>query len=67
MLDRITQRTKSTRDTGFVSTNKLGQRVNRVENLFTLGTSHLDNEECSLAHQAIRALGIVHVDHQARI
>lgn len=67
VLDRIAQRVKETRDSGFTATNAKGQRVNRVETLFTLGTSHLDNEECSLVHQAIRALGVVHVDHQARI
>jgi formate dehydrogenase major subunit len=67
VLDRIAQRVKETRDKGFVTTNEKGQLVNRVENLFALGTSHMDNEECSLTHQAMRALGIVHMDHQARI
>lgn len=66
-LKRIAQRVKETRDQGFMTTNAKNQRVNRLENLFTLGTSHMDNEECSLVHQAMRALGVVHVDHQARI
>jgi formate dehydrogenase major subunit len=67
MLDRIATRVKETRDKGFITTNAKGQRVNRLENLFTLGTSHMDNEECALVHQAVRALGVVHLDHQARI
>lgn len=67
MLDRIAHRVKQTRDTGFSVTNAAGQRVNRLENLFTLGTSHMDNEECALVHQGVRALGGVHLDHQARI
>ena len=67
VLDRIAQRIKETRDKGFIKTNAKGQQVNRLENLFTLGTSHMDNEECSLVHQAVRALGVVHLDHQARI
>ena len=66
-LNRLAQLVKETRDQGFTTTNAKGQRVNRAENLFTLGTSHMDNEECSLVHQGIRALGVVHVDHQARI
>ena len=67
MLDRIAHRVKETRDKGFTVTNAAGQRVNRLENLFTLGTSHMDNEECALVHQGVRALGGVHLDHQARI
>jgi len=27
----------------------------------------MDNEECALVHQAMRGLGVVHMDHQARI
>ena len=67
VLNRITERIKKTRDKGFINANAKGQRVNRLESLFALGTSHMDNEECALVHQGIRALGVVHVDHQARI
>lgn len=66
-LDRIARRVKETRDKGFIKTNAKGQSVNRVENIFALGTSHMDNEECALVHQAVRSLGIVYTDHQARI
>jgi formate dehydrogenase major subunit len=34
--------------------------------MFFIGTSHADNEECAVATQMARGLGIVHVDHQAR-
>jgi formate dehydrogenase major subunit len=67
VLDRIAERVKQTRDKNFKTTNAKGQRVNRIEGLFALGTSHMDNEECSLVHQAMRSLGVVHLDHQARI
>ena len=67
MLDRIARRVKETRDKHFVTTNAEGLKVNRLEKLFTLGTSHMDNEECALVHQAMRGLGVVHMDHQARI
>ena len=67
VMERMTELVKTTRDKGFLETNDKGQRVNRLEGLFTLGTSHMDNEECALVHQAMRALGVVHIDHQARI
>jgi formate dehydrogenase major subunit len=67
VLDRIAMRVKETRDKGFIETNEKGQRVNRLENVFGIGTSHMDNEECSLTVQAMRALGLVYMDHQARI
>lgn len=67
VLDRIAERVKATRDKHFRLTNDKDQRVNRLEGLFALGTSHMDNEECALVHQAMRSLGVVHLDHQARI
>jgi formate dehydrogenase major subunit len=67
VLDRIAQRIKEGRDKNPQLNNAKGQAVNRLEKVFALGTSHMDNEECSLTHQAMRALGVVHMDHQARI
>ncbi len=67
ILKRIAARVKETRDQGLIRTNARGEQVNRLENLFSLGTSHMDNEECALVHQAMRGLGVVHMDHQARI
>lgn len=66
-LDRIAKLTKETRDKGFIAKNAKGQTVNRVESLFQLGTSQMDNEECSVTHQMLRGLGVVHMDHQARV
>ncbi len=67
MLKRIAERVKETRDRDFKTTNDKGQTVNRVESIFQLGTSQMDNEECSVAHQMLRGLGVVHIDHQARV
>jgi formate dehydrogenase major subunit len=67
VLERIAQRVKDTRDRGFMRYNGKGQEVNRVESIFQLGTSQMDNEECALSHQFLRGLGVVHMDHQARI
>ncbi len=66
-LQEISKRVKKTRDSKFIPQNDKGQTANRVESMFLLGTSHADNEECALAHQAARALGIVYMDHQARV
>jgi formate dehydrogenase major subunit len=67
MYDRIARRIKDTRDKDLILKNKQGKTVNRLESMFLLGTSHAGNEECALAHQAMRGLGVVHMDHQARI
>lgn len=66
-LDRIARHVKTTRDRDFIATDSQGRRVNRLESMFQLGTSQMDNEECALSHQMLRGLGVVHMDHQARI
>lgn len=67
VLDRIAHRVKTTRDEDFKRFNAKGQEVNRVESIFHLGSSQMDNEECAVVHQGVRGLGLVHFDHQARI
>jgi len=67
VLERISRLVKDTRDKDFIAKNAKGQTVNRVEKMFHMGTSHADNEECAIIHQAMRGLGVVHMDHQARI
>jgi len=66
-IDRIAQRIKETRDRHFVELDGEGRRVNRLEAIASLGGAALDNEECSLIVKAMRALGLVYVEHQARI
>ena len=67
MLDRMARRIKDTRDKYFIEKNAKGQTVNRLEAVFQAGTSQMDNEECGVHHHMLRALGIVNMDHQARI
>lgn len=67
MMERIAQRIKEQRDKDFKVKNAQGQTVNRVESMFHLGSSQVSNEEAAVLHQMVRALGIVHFDHQARI
>ena len=66
-IDRIARKVKETRDRDLILKNEKGQTVNRLESLFQLGTSQMDNEECAMAHQMLRGLGVVHIDHQARV
>jgi formate dehydrogenase major subunit len=67
MLDKIARKIKDQRDHDFVLKNAEGLDVNRLESVFALGSSQMSNEECAVAHQSLRSLGIVHMDHQARV
>lgn len=67
MLETIARRVKDTRDKDFIFKNSKGQTVNRLESIFHMGTSHASNEECAVIHQMLRGLGVVHMDHQARV
>ncbi len=66
MLPRIASRVKATRDASF-QTEVGGGVVNRTEAIASLGGAALDNEECYLLAKLMRALGIVYLEHQARI
>ena len=66
VLPRIAQRVKATRDASFQA-EVGGVPVNRTEAIASLGGAALDNEECYLLAKLMRALGIVYLEHQARI
>jgi len=66
-LDKIAQRVKATRDAGFEHTNSQGQVVNRVTNMASLGSAAMDNEECWIYQALMRSIGLVYLEHQARI
>jgi anaerobic selenocysteine-containing dehydrogenase len=65
-LERIAARVKETRDKSF-KTNVNGITVNRSEAIACLGGSALDNEEAYLLVKLMKALGLVYIEHQARI
>jgi len=65
-LERIAARVKETRDKTFKTTAD-GRTVNRTEAIACLGGSALDNEEAYLLVKLMRALGLVYVEHQARL
>ena len=66
-MEQIAQRVKGTRDEHFITSDGDGRVVNRVEAIASLGGAALDNEECALIVKAMRALGLVYIEHQARI
>ncbi len=63
----IAKRVKQVRDESFQKTNAKGQIVNRTEALASVGSAAMDNEECWLYQTFLRALGLVYIEHQARI
>ena len=66
-LTQIAKKIKATRDKDFIVKNAKGQLVNRTESIAHMGSSKLDNEECWMVTTAMRALGLVQIDHQARV
>jgi len=66
-IDQIARRIKDTRDLSFVERDDNGRLVNRTDTIANLGGSALDNEECYLLAKLTRALGLVYIEHHARI
>lgn len=66
-LKTIAKRIKKDRDAGFVEKDAKGQLVNRCEGIASVGSAALDNEECWTYQAMLRALGLVYIEHQARI
>jgi len=66
-LTEIAKRVKATRDESFEFTNARGQVVNRTTAIASVGSAALDNEECWVYQALMRALGLVYIEHQARI
>ena len=66
-IEQIARRIKETRDKYLIETDGEGRTVNRLEAIASLGGAALDNEECSLIVKAMRGLGLVYIEHQARI
>lgn len=66
-IPRIARLIKDTRDKEFIAKNVKGELVNRCETIGHYGSSNVDNEECWLMTVKSRALGMVYIDHQARV
>ncbi len=66
-LTQIANRVKETRDADFTFKNDEGQVVNRTTAIASVGSAALDNEECWIYQALMRSLGLVYIEHQARI
>jgi formate dehydrogenase major subunit len=66
-ITTIADRIKATRDKYFTEKDSKGRVVNRTHAIAGLGGAALDNEECYLYGKLMRALGLVFIEHQARI
>ena len=66
-LGRIASNIKKSCDKSFVVSNADGKLVNRTDGIASVGSAALDNEECWLLQKFMRSLGIVAIEHQARI
>ncbi len=66
-LPRIAQRMKKTRDATFQQRDASGRTMNRTLSVASLGGSAMDNEECYLLSKAARAMGMVYLEHHARL
>jgi len=66
-LSKIAQRVKATRDSTFTEKNDKGQKVNRTTGIASVGSAAIDNEECWTLQALMRSMGLVYIEHQARI
>jgi formate dehydrogenase major subunit len=66
-ITEIAKRIKKERDASFITKNSKDQVVNRLETIAHMGSSNVDNEECWLITAMARSMGLVFIDHQARV
>lgn len=66
-LYKIAANIKRSRDESFMIKNFDGLLVNRTNGIASVGSAALDNEECWLYGKFLRSLGLMYIEHQARI
>lgn len=66
-LAEIAKKIKKTRDETFEEKDEKGVTVNRTQAIGHLGSASLDNEENYLLHKLHRSLGVINLDHHARL
>jgi formate dehydrogenase major subunit len=66
-LNKIAANIKKSRDNSFTEKNAEGKVVNRTNGIASVGSAAMDNEECWLYSKMLRSLGLVYIEHQARI
>jgi formate dehydrogenase major subunit len=69
-VDRIAKKIRTIRDTTWIATERVGDAdvpANRTDAFAFMGGAQNTNEECYLFQKAMRLLGTVTVEHQARL
>jgi formate dehydrogenase major subunit len=66
-MDWFARKFKESRDHTFVEKDGKGQIVNRCEGIGWVGSATVNNEDAYLIVKTMRAMGLVYIDHQARI
>jgi len=66
-IERIARRIKDTRDSNWISQDKDGKVVNRVEAIASVGSVFTNSEEAYLMTKLQRSLGLVYIESAARI
>ena len=66
-MAKISENIKKSRDKSFMEKNAEGKTVNRTNGIASVGSAAMDNEECWLFQKFLRSLGLVYIEHQARI
>jgi formate dehydrogenase major subunit len=66
-LSEIAKRIKKTRDETFEEKDDKGVTVNRTQAIAHLGSASVDNEENYIMHKMLRSIGVINMDHHARL
>ena len=66
-INEIAQRVKKTRDQTFIEKDAAGRTVNRLESIAWTGGCTDTNEFNYLVGKSMRAMGVVHIENQARV
>ncbi len=66
-MDWFARRFKDSRDRTFVERDDAGRTVNRCEGIAWVGSATVTNEDAYFITKTMRGLGLIYIDHQARI
>ena len=66
-MEWFARKFKAARDASFVERDEAGRTVNRCEGIAWVGSATVANEDAYLITKTMRAMGLVYIDHQARI
>ena len=66
-MEWFARKFKDSRDASFVERDEQGRTVNRCEGIGWVGSATVTNEDAYLITKTMRAMGLVYIDHQARI